>query len=371
MYSYEEVKKLIESNGSVLISKEYKNSVTPLNIKCGCGNKFNKTLKIMKKSGLFMCNDCVKTLCAKRQTLPYSELKKRIEGRGFILHTKEEEYSNSSEKCYVECPNGHKYNQYPYDIFSGHGCKKCASKINGEKNRKSYNELTSYIEKYGYKLLTSKEDYINTGTKIEMICDKGHKYSATFDNFRSGARCPECFNQKRGVSSLVPYLKRKEFVESFGYSIVTTEDEYENASQTITLKCDKGHEYETCISSFMNGYRCTICNESKGERRVRNFLELNNISFIQQYKFKECRCKRKLPFDFYIPSLNLCIEYDGRQHYEIIEAFGGINGFIETKIRDTIKNDFCKKNNIKLIRIPYWDFKNVEMILKKELKLLK
>lgn len=371
MHSYEDVKKLVEANGNKLISKEYKNNTTPLNIKCVCGNEFNKTLKIMKKSGLFMCNDCVKKVCAKRQTLPYSELKKRIESKGFVLHTKEVDYCNSSEKCEVECPNGHRNHQYPYDIFSGHGCKKCVSKINGEKYRKPYRELVSYVEKYGYKLITSEEDYVNTGTNLELICNKNHKYPVTFDNFRKGARCPECFNQKRGKSSIVPYSIRKEAVESFGYSFVTKESDYVNASQTIILKCDKGHEYETCMHSFVNGHRCLICNESKGERKIRVFLELNNIKYIQQHRFKECRSKRRLAFDFYIPSFNALIEYDGKHHYEIIDAWGGVDEFINVKIRDTIKNIYAKEQDINLIRIPYWEFDNIENILSKELKLTK
>ena len=68
-----------------------------------------------------------------------------------------------------------------------------------------------------------------------------------------------------------------------------------------------------------------------------------------------------------MPKYNICIEYDGRQHFEIVKKFGGLEGFIDTKIRDTIKNTYCKKNNIKLIRIPYWDFDNIEKILHKEI----
>ena len=87
-----------------------------------------------------------------------------------------------------------------------------------------------------------------------------------------------------------------------------------------------------------------------------------------QYKFDDCRSKDKLPFDFYVLSKNIAIEYDGRQHYEIIEWFGGFDSFIEGKIRDTIKTIYCKENNIKLIRIPYWDFDNIEEILDRELE---
>ena len=70
-----------------------------------------------------------------------------------------------------------------------------------------------------------------------------------------------------------------------------------------------------------------------------------------------------MQFDFYIPNLNLCIEYDGKQHFEPINYFGGIDSFNKQIIKDSIKNDFCHKNNIKLMRIPYYEFNNIEKIL--------
>ena len=52
----------------------------------------------------------------------------------------------------------------------------------------------------------------------------------------------------------------------------------------------------------------------------------------------------------------------------MLDYFGGLDGFIDTKIRDTIKTIYCKENNIKLIRIPYWDFDKIEEILERELR---
>ena len=76
-----------------------------------------------------------------------------------------------------------------------------------------------------------------------------------------------------------------------------------------------------------------------------------------------------LPFDFYLPQYNCCIEYDGKQHY----LYGGFgNDLLELmniKYRDNIKTNYCQQNNIKLIRIPYWDFDNIEEILKQQLNL--
>ena len=84
------------------------------------------------------------------------------------------------------------------------------------------------------------------------------------------------------------------------------------------------------------------------------------------------RIRRRLSFDFYLPDFNLCIEYNGHQHYRPVN-FGGISDKKAQKKydaqihRDQIKRDFCNKNNIKLIEIPYWNFDNIEEILEREL----
>ena len=123
------------------------------------------------------------------------------------------------------------------------------------------------------------------------------------------------------------------------------------------------------FNNFKTGYRCPICEQSSGESKINKFLESNNFNFISEYRFKNCKFKNALPFDFYLPNYNCCIEFDGEQHYKIIKYFGGLDRFIDTKIRDTIKTEYCKKNNIKLIRIPYWEMKNIENILINKLNL--
>ena len=70
-----------------------------------------------------------------------------------------------------------------------------------------------------------------------------------------------------------------------------------------------------------------------------------------------------MPFDFYVPSINLLIEFDGKQHYEPLSFFGGIEAFEKLKTNDKIKNDYCEDNYINLIRIKY-DEDNIESILK-------
>ena len=105
---------------------------------------------------------------------------------------------------------------------------------------------------------------------------------------------------------------------------------------------------------------CSKCNdkESMLEKRVSEYLKSKNIDFKREYRFKDCKDKIPLPFDFYLPKLNICIETDGKQHYEVVNSFGGEEDFNKRKLHDEIQNESCHKKNIKLIRIPYYEFNN-------------
>ncbi len=149
-----------------------------------------------------------------------------------------------------------------------------------------------------------------------------------------------------------------------GYKVLSS---YINNKEKILIDFNCGHKPNWIIpNALKNGYSCPICNESKGEKAIRLYLENNNIKFIQEYRFEDCRYKYTLPFDFYIPEYNLCIEFDGVQHFEAIEHFGGGKSFKLTKNRDKIKNEYCKENDIELLRIPYWEIDNIESILDEE-----
>lgn len=88
------------------------------------------------------------------------------------------------------------------------------------------------------------------------------------------------------------------------------------------------------------------------------WLDSHGVKYMQQKAFDDCCDIKPLPFDFYLPEYNCCIEYDGEQHYRAVDYFGGEDGFKKTVAHDNIKNDYCKNNDIKLLRIPY--YANVE-----------
>lgn len=120
----------------------------------------------------------------------------------------------------------------------------------------------------------------------------------------------------------------------------------------------------------MKGSGCPKCNLSKGETKIIKFLNDNNIKYECQKKFLNLinNGRNSLRFDFYIPSKNLLIEYDGIQHYKGGKIFNHIltkKEFEEIRKRDKIKSKYAKNNNIKLLRIPYFQFKEINKILKK------
>ncbi len=105
---------------------------------------------------------------------------------------------------------------------------------------------------------------------------------------------------------------------------------------------------------------CPICKSSHGEKRILLWLEQNNISYCRQYKIDNYKV------DFYLPNSNIIIEFNGIQHYEPVEHFGGKEKFIQQQHRDKYIQDYCIQKNIKLIEISYLDYEQIENILMKE-----
>lgn len=139
-----------------------------------------------------------------------------------------------------------------------------------------------------------------------------------------------------------------------------TKSVYISATDTVEIKC------LTCGSIFwQQAYShirlrcgCPLCATSKGEQLVSDILDQFGVNIVRQMKFDGCKYKRCLPFDFYLPDHNVCIEVHGRQHYEPILHFGGEKSLKLTQKRDRIKQRYCERSNIKLEIIPYWMTEN-------------
>lgn len=133
----------------------------------------------------------------------------------------------------------------------------------------------------------------------------------------------------------------------------------------ITCKRHKKDFIQAAYAHSSKKHGCPLCKNSNGENLILDFLNSNKIKYITQKRFKECRNIKTLPFDFYIESENLCIEFDGIQHFQPVKRFGGLKRFRQTMINDSIKDNFCRENNISLIRISYNQINDIENILKR------
>lgn len=123
-------------------------------------------------------------------------------------------------------------------------------------------------------------------------------------------------------------------------------------------QCDCGRTTVVNTSNWKNIASCGYCNLSKGENKIEQILQDNNIKFERQKTFNDCRNINLLRFDFYLPEFDLLIEYDGIQHYEYkkVSDWNIKENFEKTKINDNIKNKWCVDNSKALIRIPYTKF---------------
>ena len=287
----------------------------------------------------------------------YEYVKEYFEQFGYILISKNYERANDKLNCI--CPYGHEWS-VSFNFFKNRDvrCPKCKGVA-----KYTLYEVKEIFKKENYTLLSDK--YEGNLKKMEIECDKGHKYLASLSLFLTGKRCPYCKGNAKHN-----YVEIKNAIEKDGYKLLSKE--YNGAYSKLTVRCLKGHEYEVTWHNFQKGRRCPACNNNyKGEKAIADVLEDIGIDFIRQYSLKELYYKNKkakLSFDFYIPSLNIAIEYDGEQHFKPIDFAGkgeewAISQFELTKVRDNIKDEYCTKNNIELIRIPYLEFKNIEKIL--------
>lgn len=127
-------------------------------------------------------------------------------------------------------------------------------------------------------------------------------------------------------------------------------------------QCDCGNTHIATARDLLQGRvtRCAECSRtatmSKGEEKIITLLQDANIDFEYQKSFNSClspTSDKPLKFDFYIPIKNYLIEFDGEQHFKLSASSAWNNKCATLQERDVYKNQWCKDNNISLIRVPY------------------
>jgi len=264
------------------------------------------------------------------------------------------EYINNLTPTKFRCTVCKKFfNKKPNVLLQGNGCFNCS------KTRKLTQEefIKSVYKIHGDKVDCSHDNYINSKEEYNFKCNVCNNfYKQRPNDCLNGHGCYFCGGTKK--------LTQEEFIRKI-YNIHRDKvdcsyDTYINCKTEYNFKCNICNDfYKQPPSYSLQGVGCPNCDSPKGEKTIQEFLKNNNIKFEQQYKFKDCKNKKSLPFDFYLIEHNILIEIDGIQHFKPI-SFGSKKIskellFQKIKINDNIKNEYCKLNNIILIRIPYLD----------------
>ena len=237
------------------------------------------------------------------------------------------------------------YTQVGNRHLRGDRCFNCYG--NKKLTRECIIERSTSIWKGEYEILSDNVKY-NEKSKIRhKVC--GYKFYQIISSHLLGIGCSKCAgNSKHTINSV---QEKSDIIHNFEYKILTNPEGSKSKIKILHLLC--GKEFEQVLSDHLSGCGCIICNISKGEKNIENILTGLNINFTKQKTFEDCKFKNKLKFDFYIPEKNICIEFDGEQHFKPIRYFGGNKSFELQKIKDQIKNEYCNKNKIKLIRFRF------------------
>lgn len=241
------------------------------------------------------------------------------------------------------------------------------------KNTKKYTyiEVLELFEEKGYILL--EKEYKNYTTKMKYICKKHEDYGVQTITLRDLLRnrgCYMCGRERTINSHKHPDSYWIKLCEERNFIFVGTY--VKNNSTYIRYICKNHIEQgvqEKFAGNFLKCFNCPFCKASHNEVVISTILDKWGIKFIHQKRFDGCKDKYTLPFDFYLYDFNILIEYDGEFHYQCITLNGKIDrdlamkNLIETQKRDKIKSDFCKDNDILLIRIPFWEQEDIESIL--------
>jgi hypothetical protein len=330
---------------------EYINNATPVKLICKEHGEF------LQNPGLHMtgagCSKCSNT--HQYTTEEFIEKLKKIHKNKYDYSLTK--YLNSKSDIEIICNKHGIFKQKASTHLSGAGCGLCCGGRLLTKEEFLLKANLKFNNKYLYNLF----DYINLKSIIEVTCPIHGNYKTTATNhLNKKYGCPSCSNIIRGqnkTTSLETFLSRAKEIhkdKNYDYSLI----KMGTAHTKIKIICPHHGIFIQSINNHIRGQNCPFCDRSKGEEIIDNFLIDKNYDFIKEKTFEECVYKRILFFDFYLPEYNLCIEYDGEQHFKPIEWFGGEIAFKESLLRDEIKNKYCKDNDINLLRIPYTD-KNI------------
>ena len=312
-------------------SKQYKSRGKRWVCLCDCGEEKSVLGKYLKNGKSTSCG------CSKKIDFTGKKFEKLL-----VLETLYNYNGNNRAIYHCRCDCG---NEIYIGISSLLKQKSCGCVRFIDHTGEKYGRLTIVEMLYNYK---------NGQTYCKCECDCGNKnYITRVGGLLTGnTQSCGCVHSPSLIG------------ERFGMLVVNKEVGSESNQRMWECKCDCGNVAYRTSHELKRFYSCgCLQNKSIMEVFVKTILDNFNIEYVQQKRFDDCRDIFPLPFDFYLPGYNVCIECDGIQHFEPVKHFGGEQQFQIRQHHDQIKTNYCLLNDIELIRLPYTlsheDIKNI------------
>ena len=360
----EETKERFEKVGLTLVDEEEAKGAT-YRYKCKDkeGYLYSRSLDVVKTYIRYKRKDYSQIFSTKNPFF-YFNMSHYIEintDNGTTLLTQKSDIKNIDQKLKFRCGECGKEFSSTWHTFV-HKKEKCCSDCfnkklaNREINGNHKDSVAFHKKAMEGGLLLLDGPQVRLKDKVIVQDREGYRGVMTVSRLKTGSSF-ERFSVRNPFS--IDNMRLYAFLNN--WDCVIYNQEYKGDDYKVKIMCSCGRDFEVCSSHFIDGkFQCNECRvkQSHIAKTIQLYLENKEIDFVKEKTFDDCKNQRCLPFDFYLTKYNACIEVDGIGHYRPVN-FGGnkekANEYYQQRVvNDGIKDEYCKKNNIPLLRLPFW-----------------
>jgi hypothetical protein len=357
------MKEYARERGCELLSENEKLKVKErTSFLCPCGSVFETNFDKFR-GGQIICNSCSRKKVGNAIRNSVSDVLEDISRtKYFVLSC---EYTDAKERN-IELYDSDGY-RYRTSLVEIRGSIKNCGSLERFSNTNPYtiDNIRNWIKisKAPYELVNEEYVYAIKRTLLLRCSDCHSEWLTCWAAMMTGAGCPYCCGKKINNTNGFGYLYPELLEEwDFEKNEVSPFEISPHSHKLVYWKCKScSFSWKTRTSKrIVENTGCPKCNFSKGEVAVENILTEKHVDYFAQQCFLDCKMKRKpMTFDFYIPSKNIVIEFQGEQHYRPIDFAGRGSEWAEKMYkeniaRDNFKREYCKARGIKMVEIPYF-----------------